>query len=176
MTMIRWEPFQDADSLRYRLNKLFDGLDATRVSAWTRQENWLPAIELREDSDHVVLQVALPGINAEEIDVQVSQRAVLIVGQRPEAEAVQQEELVASEFLYGPFRRVIPLNALVRSGETTAQFEQGMLTLVMPKAERDRDRVFKVKLNDNGQTNVQMTPPIEPMPMESSAEHELAAS
>ena len=176
MAMIRWEPFQDADVLRYRLNKLFDGMDATRVSSWTRQETWLPAIELREDEENVMLQVALPGIDPENIDIQVSQKAVLITGMRPESSAPQQEALVATELLYGQFRRVIPLNAMVQNGKTHAKFEHGMLTLTMPKAESERNRVFKVHLTDSGQTNVQMTPPMDRTSMESSAEHEIAAS
>lgn len=175
-TMIQWEPFQDADTLRYRLNKLFNGLDATRISSWTRQESWLPAIELREDGDHVTLKVALPGIAPDDIEIQVSQKAVLLTGHRPETSAAHEEALIATELLYGQFRRVIPLNTMVQNGQTHAQFEYGMLTLTMPKAESERHRIFKVKLNSSGQTNVQMTPPIDQMPMESSAEHEIAAS
>ncbi len=149
MAIIRWEPFQDADTLRYRLNKLFDGMDATRVESWTRQENWTPAIELRESKDHIQLQVALSGIEPEDLDVQVSQNAVLLSGDRQQTHQMQSEEMVASEFLYGSFRRVIPLHVKVNSEAAAAEMNHGLLTLMIPKADEERNRVVKVRINSD---------------------------
>lgn len=148
MAIIRLEPFQEADTARYRLNKLFDGMDATRVSSWTRQENWIPAVEIRETDDLVKLQVALPGLGSDDIEVHVSQGAVLISGDYCPAEEQEGEHLIFSEFLYGSFRRVIPLDTKVKNKEAKADMRNGMLMLTIPKADDERDRVFRVSLSE----------------------------
>ena len=148
MATIRLEPFKEFDTLRYRLDKLFDGMDATRVSSWTRQEDWLPVAELRETDELVKLQVALPGIDAEDIDVHVSQGAVFIAGERRQAEDQETEHLISSEFLYGKFRRVIPLNRRVKVTEAKADMRSGVLVLTIPKADEERERVFRVNLGE----------------------------
>ncbi|MBE9067886.1 Hsp20/alpha crystallin family protein [Leptolyngbya cf. ectocarpi LEGE 11479] len=148
MAIIRLEPFNEADTARYRLDKLFDGMDATRVSSWTRQENWLPAVEIRETDEVVKLQIALPGLEANDIEVHVSQGAVLISGDYRPAEKQDGEHLISSEFLYGSFRRVIPLDTKVKNKEAKADMRNGMLMLTIPKADDERDRVFRVSLSE----------------------------
>ena len=148
MALIRLDPFNEADALRYRLDKLFDGIDATRVSSWTRQQDWIPAAEIRETDDVVRVQVALPGLEADDIDIHVSQTAVLITGERRQAEPQQSGHVVSTEFLYGKFRRVIGLDTKVKNTEVKADMSNGMLTLMIPKTDEERNRVFQVKLNE----------------------------
>ena len=148
MAIIRLEPFSENDSLRYRLDKLFDSMDATRVSSWARQQDWIPTVEVRETDEVVMLHVALPGLEAKDIDIHVSQAAVLISGDRPQAELKQEEHLISSEFLYGKFRRVIPLNTKVKNAEAQADIKNGMLTLTIPKVDEERHRVVQVKLGE----------------------------
>ncbi|MEO0456306.1 MAG: Hsp20/alpha crystallin family protein [Cyanobacteria bacterium P01_A01_bin.114] len=148
MAIIRLEPSREAETLRYRLDKLFDGMDATRVAAWTRQENWVPAAEVRETSDFVKLQVALPGLEASDIDIHVSQGAILITGERRQSDMQESEHLVSSEFLYGKFRRVIPLDTKVKNTEAKADMSNGLLTLVIPKLGEESGQVFRVRLGE----------------------------
>ncbi|MGD1948901.1 MAG: Hsp20/alpha crystallin family protein [Leptolyngbyaceae cyanobacterium] len=148
MAIIRLDPFSEGNALRYRLDKLFDGVDATRVSSWTRQQDWIPAVEVRETDDFVKVQVALPGLEASDIDIHVSQAAVLITGERRQTEPQQTEQVMSTEFLYGKFRRVIGLDTKVKNTEVKADMHSGMLTLVIPKADGERNRVFQVKLSE----------------------------
>lgn len=148
MAIIRLDPFNEADTFRYRLDKLFDSMDATRVSSWTRQQDWIPPVEVRETNEFIKMQVALPGLEAKDIDIHVSQGAVLVSGERCQTETQENEDLISSEFLYGKFRRVIPLNAKVKNAETRADMSNGMLTLTIPKADDERNRVFQVKLSE----------------------------
>ena len=149
MAIIRFEPFIEIDTLRYRLDKLFDSMDATRVPAWTRQENWLPPVEVSETNESVQLQIALPGLDEDDLDIYVSQRAVMISGEYPEPTRQESEHLVSSEFLYDKFRRVISLDTKVKNTAAEANMRNGLLTLTMPKAGEARDRVFRVKLSES---------------------------
>ena len=148
MALIRLDPFSEANAVRYRLDKLFDGVDATRISSWTRQQDWIPAVEVRETDDVVKVQVALPSLEANDIDIHVSQTAVLITGERRQKEPEQSEHIISTEFLYGKFRRVIGLDTRVKNTEAEASMQNGMLTLVIPKADDERSRVFQVKLSE----------------------------
>ncbi|MBE7385933.1 MAG: Hsp20/alpha crystallin family protein [Leptolyngbya sp. SIO1E4] len=149
MAIIRLEPFQEADTLRYRLDKLFDSVDATRISSWVRQESWLPAVEVRETNTLVQLKVALPGLDGNDIDIQVSQRAVLISGERRQADMQETEHVISSEFLYGKFHRVISLDAKVKNTEAKADMHNGMLTLTIPKVDDECEQVFRVALSES---------------------------
>ncbi|NEP62433.1 MAG: Hsp20/alpha crystallin family protein [Symploca sp. SIO2G7] len=148
MAIVRLDPFSEADSFRYRLDKLFNSLDATRVSSWTRQQDWIPTIEVRETDDLVRVQIALPGLEAKDLDIHVSQAAVLVSGERTQIEPMESEHLISSEFLYGRFRRVIPLDVKVKNTEAKADMANGLLTLTLPKADEERNRVFQVKLSE----------------------------
>ncbi|MEM9804128.1 MAG: Hsp20/alpha crystallin family protein [Cyanobacteria bacterium P01_D01_bin.56] len=146
MAIIRFDSFSEADSLRYSLDKLFDGMDATRVPAWTRQQNWVPTAEVRETENAVTVQIALPGLKAEDINVHVSQSAVLVSGERLQPDLQRGEHLISSEFLYGKFRRIVPLSIKVKNSEVQADMSDGLLTLLIPKVDEDRNRVVQVKL------------------------------
>ncbi|MEO1509101.1 MAG: Hsp20/alpha crystallin family protein [Cyanobacteria bacterium J06633_23] len=148
MAIIRLNSFNEADSLRYHLEKLFDSMDATRVPSWSRQQDWIPSAEVRETDSSVKVLVALPGLAAKDIDIHVSEAAVLITGERPQTEIQESEQLVSSEFLYGKFRRVIPLNMKVKNTEAIADMTNGMLTMTIPKVDEERNRVFQVKLGE----------------------------
>ncbi|MEM1252748.1 MAG: Hsp20/alpha crystallin family protein [Cyanobacteria bacterium P01_H01_bin.21] len=148
MAIIRLDPFSEPNALRYSLDKLFDGVDATRVSSWTRQQDWIPAVEIRETDNLVKVQVALPGLEADDIDIHVSQTAVLITGERRQADPNPSEQIMSTEFLYGKFRRVIGLDTKVKNTEVKANMHSGMLTLVISKADEERSRVFQVKLSE----------------------------
>lgn len=149
MAIIRFEPFsREIDTLRYSLDKLFDSMDATRVASWSRQENWLPALEISETDEFLQLQVALPGLSESDIDIQVSQAAVMISGEYRQPERQGSERLVSSEFLYGKFRRVIPLDTKVKNTESEANMHNGVLTLTLPKADEERNQVYQIKLGE----------------------------
>ncbi|MBM0742275.1 Hsp20/alpha crystallin family protein [Phormidium sp. CLA17] len=148
MTLIRWQPWQEVDSLRHQLDQLFDELSPANHGTSLRKNgvNWTPAIELKSTETELVLRIELPGIEAKDMDVQVSREAVSISGKYKAENQTETQKVVFSEFHYGGFKRVISLPNAVQNEQVKAEFKDGILTLTLPKVEADRPKVVKVNL------------------------------
>ncbi len=145
MALIRWQPFQEVDSLQRDMNRLFD-----RFITNNNEENitsaFAPAAEIKDMSDVISLKVEVPGIDAKDINVQVSAEAVSISGERKEETKTEEKGMTRTEFRYGRFQRVIPLPARVQNTKVTADYQNGILQLTLPKAEAEKNKVVKVNI------------------------------
>jgi HSP20 family protein len=144
MALVRWQPFQEIDSLQRQMNRLFDNLmttDGDRLST-----TFTPAAEMHETSDAIHLKLEVPGLEASDIDVQVSAEAVSISGERKEETKTEENGMKRTEFRYGSFRRVIPLPARVQNTNVQAEYKNGILNLTLPKAEEEKNKVVKVNI------------------------------
>jgi HSP20 family protein len=144
MAVIRWQPLREIDSLQREMNRLFEGL--TPVTENAVANNFVPSVELEEDTDVIHLKLEVPGLEAKDLDVQVTSEAVSITGERKFERTASDKGITRSEFQYGRFQRVIPLPARVQNTETQAEYKDGILRLTLPKAEEEKNKVFKVSL------------------------------
>ncbi|WP_013323718.1 Hsp20/alpha crystallin family protein [Gloeothece verrucosa] len=146
MPIIRYSPFQELETLQRQMNRLFDDFF---VPARTEnsQFNFVPAAELSETDEALYLKLEIPGINPQEVDIQVTKDVVSISGERQEANKTENNGVTRSEFRYGRFERVIPLPKKVQNTNVTADYKDGILTLTLPKAEEEQNRVIKVNVN-----------------------------
>ncbi len=144
MAIVRWAPFRELDTLRKEMDQLFDtfALDNGR-SGWT---NFAPAVELHETPEAVQLKVEIPGLEAKDLDVQVTAEAVSISGERKSETKTEEKGIVRSEFRYGKFSRVIPLPARIQNDKVEADYKDGILHLTLPKVEAEKNKVVKVNL------------------------------
>jgi HSP20 family protein len=144
MPLVRWQPFQEIDTLQRQMNRLFDNLtttDGDRLST-----TFTPAAEMHETPDAIHLKLEVPGLEAKDIDVQVSAEAVSISGERKEESKTEENGMKRTEFRYGSFRRVIPLPARVQNTNVQAEYKNGILNLTLPKAEEEKNKVVKVNI------------------------------
>ncbi|WP_017306612.1 Hsp20/alpha crystallin family protein [Spirulina subsalsa] len=153
MALIRWQPFAEMETLRHQMDQLFDEITQ---KTYTPSALWKPAIELKDTEDKLILQVQLPGITPDDLDINVTREAVSIQGEYRSSEQSEDKGLYHSEFRYGQFKRVIPLPIAIQNEQVTASFEQGILTLTLPKVTEAVNRVVKVKLNGDNSSNSQL--------------------
>jgi HSP20 family protein len=144
MALIRWQPFQEIESLQNDMNRLFDGLVTTDRNG--NRSGFVPASELKETPDAIHLSLEVPGLDAKDIDVQVSAEAVSISGERKEETKTEEKGVTRTEFRYGRFQRVIPLPARIENTNVQADYKDGILKLTLPKAEEEKNKVVKVSL------------------------------
>jgi HSP20 family protein len=140
----RWNPRQEFNALSDQLNRLFD-----ETLAPTR--NWeglakFPAAELTEADDAIHLKLEVPGLEAKDIDIQVTENAVAISGERKSETKTEGKGYTRSEFHYGKFQRVIPLPTHIQNTKVTAEYKDGILNLTLPKKEEAKNKVVKVNL------------------------------
>ncbi|MUG98074.1 Hsp20 family protein [Scytonema sp. UIC 10036] len=146
MTLARWNPWQEMNALQRQINQFFD--DVLVPSALLDREfTKVPAVELHEAGDAIYLKVELPGMEAKDLDVQVTEKTVSISGKRRSETKTEEKGVTRSEFHYGKIQRVIPLPTRVQNTHVTAEYKDGILNLTLPKAEQEKNKVVKVNLN-----------------------------
>ena len=146
MALVRWQPFREVESLQRQMNRLFDDLVPTGENGFQGGMSFMPAVEMNESPNAVHLKVEVPGLEAKDMDVQVTKDAVSIKGERKSEAKTSENGVTRSEFRYGSFHRVIPLPAQIQNDKVEAEFNNGILTLNLPKAEEEKNKVIKVNL------------------------------
>lgn len=143
MALIRWQPFQEMETLRRQMDQMFDEMIGVNHNP---SRTWQPAVELQDAEDYVVLRAEIPGIEGKDLDVRVTREAVAITGEHRYEKKAEDKGVFRSEFRYGRFQRVIPLPVAVQNEQVKADFANGILTLTLPKVEAAKNRVVKLDL------------------------------
>jgi HSP20 family protein len=146
MALIRWEPLREIDSLQREMNRLFDSLAQTPTNRENISVTFIPPAEMHETPEAIHLKLEVPGMEASDLDVQVTAEAVAISGERQEETKTEEQGVTRSEFRYGKFQRVIPLPSRIQNDKVQADYKNGVLSLVLPKAESEKNKVVKVNI------------------------------
>ncbi|HEY9301946.1 MAG TPA: Hsp20/alpha crystallin family protein, partial [Phormidium sp.] len=130
MVLVRWNPWREIPTLQQQMNRLFD---EALVPATGGERGFVrvPAAEMEETQDAIHLKLEIPGIEAKDLDVQVTQNAVSISGERKEETKTEENGVTKSEFHYGKFQRVIPLPARIQNTQVQAEYKDGILSLTL---------------------------------------------
>ena len=145
MTIARFHPMPDVVTLREAMDRLFED-SFIRPNTWTG----LPAgqiavpVDLWETAEAYHLRADLPGLTADDIDINVTADTVAIAGELKGQTDVSGEGYLRQERRHGKFQRAFTLPTQLDSGKVEATFDSGVLTLVMPKAESVRPRQIKI--------------------------------
>jgi HSP20 family protein len=107
---------------------------------------WVPAINILEREDAIVIQADLPGLNAEDVEVTVENSTLTIRGERRLDEAREGETYHRVERLYGMFERTFNLPNSVDTTKIEARFKNGEMNLTLPKREESKPRSVKIKV------------------------------
>ncbi len=111
----------------------------------TEREEIMPSMDIFEQGDDVVVKAELPGMKKEEIEVSVTDNTMTISGEKKQEEKVEKKNYFRMERSYGSFTRSFHLPTEVQSDKAKAEFENGILTISLPKAEAVKPRTITVK-------------------------------
>ncbi|MBV6627455.1 MAG: Hsp20/alpha crystallin family protein [Rivularia sp. (in: Bacteria)] len=137
MAITRYNPWAEMNALQNQLNRVFEDVQAPAFRT--------PAAELTETEDALHLRLELPGMEAKDVDIEVTADAVKVIAERK----TEHKEDTRSEFYYGKYQRVIPLKARIQNTNVTAEYKDGILNLTLPKAEEEKNKVVKVSLSES---------------------------
>jgi HSP20 family protein len=144
MAIIRWDPFREMNALRQEMNRLFD--DALVPTSRENGLSFMPAAELEETDEAILLKLEVPGIEAKDLDIQVTAESVAVAGERKSETKTEEKGMTRTEFRYGKFQRVIPLPVRINNQEVKADYKDGILHLTLHKAVEERNKIVKVNL------------------------------
>jgi HSP20 family protein len=144
-SLMRWYPFSDVRSLRRHRDRLFDDFfSGFRLVPWESAEFVFP-LDLYETEDSLVVKAPLPGVRPEDVDIFITDDILTIKGESKSEEEVERENYHRHELRYGSFCRSVPLPTQVEHGKAEAVFEQGILTVTLPKMTEAKPKTIKVK-------------------------------
>jgi len=107
---------------------------------------WTPALDLYQDNDNVVAVVELPGMRKEDIEISLQDGTLSISGERKE-ETTTAEGATRTERFFGKFRRSVTLPTRVDANQVKASYKDGILTVMLPKAEEAKPKQIQINLN-----------------------------
>jgi HSP20 family protein len=141
--LTRWEPVREMMTLREAMSRLFD--DAFTRPVGISGASLLPAIDLYETDDEVVLKANLPGFKPEDVHISVTSDMPTIRGELEQEKKEDEATYHLLERRSGVFERTITLPSEVKTDKAQADFDAGILTITMPKAESVKPRTITIK-------------------------------
>ncbi len=149
---------KEFNNLRQQIDRLFDDIihEQSQLGIFSKisEPLWSPAIELQETETELLLKAQLPGINPDELSIQVSENAVFLSGEYKEQHKTDKQGIFKSEFHYGQFKRVIPLPIAIQREQVKAEMTSGLLTLTMLKATSALPNLVKVPILNTEKSSV----------------------
>jgi HSP20 family protein len=148
-TMMRWDPFQDLRSAQDEMAQMSPmlahalGLHTQQGSA--RATAWAPALDISERKDAYLVTVELPGLKPEDLDITMEDGLLTIQGERQFTSESSEQRFHRVERRSGAFRRAITLPAHVMAEGIQASFEDGVLQILVPKAEEATPKRIQIR-------------------------------
>jgi HSP20 family protein len=143
---VRWDPTRELDAFQSDMNRLFDsffgrGNGATANGSYGSRR-WIPPMDLVETEDNLVLRADLPGVDRDDIEIEVKEGVLTVSGERKAQHEEKREGFHRVERSFGRFSRSLELPKGVEADNIGASFERGVLEVRMPKpAERKPTRI-----------------------------------
>jgi HSP20 family protein len=146
MQLIKWNPSRDIFSLRNNFNTLFDDFfyPRRRMAAEEGGWNWNPAVDIYEEEGNIIVQAELPGVTKEGISVDVKDRVLTIKGERSVDNEVKEDKYFRRERVYGQYKRAFTLPADVDPEGVKAEYNDGVLKVMVPKPEAQKPKQITV--------------------------------
>ncbi len=146
MNIVRWRPLPEMVSLRQAMDRLFeDSFVTPHHFPRAYGEGMVAPIDMYQTEGKVVVKAALPGLKPEDVDITISDGVLTIKGETKADEEVKREEYIYQEHRYGAFSRSVALPEGVNADKADAGFDDGVLTLTIPRAGEIKPKQIKVR-------------------------------
>jgi HSP20 family protein len=141
--LTRWEPLREMMTLREAMDQLFD--DAFTSPRGGRGVSIVPAVDVYQTADDVVVKANLPGLKADDVQISVTSDVLTLRGEYKHEVEQKEATYHILERRSGSFERSVMLPMDVQTDKAKADFEDGVLTITLPKAETVKTKTITVK-------------------------------
>lgn len=144
MALVRWRPMNDLMSIQDEINRAFD-------EAWRGRSHpaaagmWWPAVDLTENKNEFKVVAELPGMKREDVKIALTENVLTVRGEKRARKEEENESWHQVERSYGSFERSFQLTCPVEPGKVKARFEDGVLTVTLPKSEASKPREIDIE-------------------------------
>ena len=144
--LTRWDPFQEMLNLRRTVDRLFDNVNTEHE--WPQPAMWGLAVDVVENKDDFLVKASVPGINPDDLDVSYADDTLTLKGEVKSDNEVKENQYHLRERRYGSFARSISLPTKIKGDAIEASYQNGVLTLRLPKAEEVKPKRIAIKVSD----------------------------
>lgn len=149
MALVKWDPARELDAFQTDMNRLFDGFFGRREGAgYGPSRRWIPPMDLVETEDHLVLRADLPGVDRDEIEIEVKDGVLTVSGERKAQHEDKREGYHRVERSFGRFSRSLELPKGIDPQSVSAHFDKGVLEVRMPKPEERKPTRIEIGSSD----------------------------
>ena len=137
MALVKWDPTRELDLLQGDMNRLFDTFFQGRGLGGGNgvSRRWVPPMDLAETDDEFVLRADLPGLDKDDLEIEVKDNVLTISGERQAEHEDRKEGYHRVERSFGRFSRSLDLPEGIDASQVSADFERGVLEVRIPKPE-----------------------------------------
>src|SRR4030043_1534240 len=144
--LTRWDPFQEMLNLRRTVDRLFDNTSSDHE--WIQPSLWGLAVDMVENKDDFMVKASVPGINRDCLDISYADDTLTIKGEIKSDNEVKENQYHLRERRYGSFTRSISLPTKIKGDAIEASYQNGVITLRLPKAEEVKPKRIAIKVGD----------------------------
>ncbi|GAQ94744.1 HSP20 family protein [Thermodesulfovibrio aggregans] len=148
MAIVKWSPLKEIEEIRKEMDRLFEEFlsPVRRRKTVTAEGIISPNVDIFERGNELVIQVEIPGVDKQDIDLTITDDRLLIKGEIKKPEGVSEEDYILNERSYGPFSRTINLPSDVDKSSVKANLRNGLLEIVILRKEESKPREIKIPL------------------------------
>ena len=146
MELAPWRPFGELSPFRKEMDRLWNRFLGEASFAKTFTEMWSPSVDISETKDDFVVKAELPGLEAKDVNVSISGDVLTIKGEKKAEEEEKDEHYHRVERCSGSFQRVFQLSSGVKADKIEANFDKGVLKVILPKVEEAKKKEIEVKV------------------------------
>ena len=140
MSLVKWDPFRDLNSLNERMGSFL----ARNWDGPLSTTSWNPSVDIFENDNEIVVKAELPGMNAKDIEVKLENNVLFLKGERRFEKEAKEENYHRVEREYGNFSRAFSLPTVVDGDKVAAEYKDGVLKIVLPKKEKIKPKPIKI--------------------------------
>ena len=144
MNVIKYDPFKELRGLHNEMNRLFTGNLEGQNSVEFARGAWSPSVDIYEDKDRLIVEAELPGMSRDDFELTVENNVLTLKGERKFEKKTEGDNYHRVERSYGSFTRQFTLPQTVTSDGATADFENGVLRVALPRREETKARKIEI--------------------------------
>ncbi len=155
MSLIRWTPARDLQTfpsdvmnMQREINRMFDSFfrGAPADDDAFVASDWIPAVDIAEHENEYLVKLELPGVSKEDVKITMQNNILTVRGEKKKEKESKSSSYHRVERSYGAFQRNFTLPSTVKADRIDASYSDGILTIVLPKAEEARPKQIEVKV------------------------------
>ena len=141
-------PFTEISRIQSEINRLFDNLLDLKASGVEGGGEWLPASDVYETDEELVVKFELPGVQLAEVTLAINGNNLIVRGEKKRSESMKGAQFLTMERAYGKFKRVVHISSPVNTHKARTELRDGVLKVTFPKVPDKRGEEMPIRIEE----------------------------